>query len=264
MKKLLGTLLLILCVCLPALADRPVDESINADPEGEVSIELLAGKVRVIGWDRNEVEVTGTLGDDVEELTVEQSGGNVSIEVELKHNEDKKGRNVINDGDVDLEIRVPRASSVELEAVSIDFSMDEVEGAIDLEAVSGDVSIRGSVRSAEIETVSGEIEFESDATLEEAEFENVSGNVVFRGDFAPGGEYSFESVSGNVTVFVTRNASAEFSVETFSGDIKNDFGERPEKDSEYAPGQSLEFSVGSGDASVEISSFSGRVEIRKE
>lgn len=263
MKKLAGVLLLILCFGLPAIADRPVDRSVNAEADGEVSIELLAGTVKVIGWDRDEVEVSGTIGDDVEELTVERSGASVEIEVELKDSE-RNGKHVVNHADVDLTIHVPRGSSIELEAISVDFSMEGVKGEIDLEAVSGDVRVRGSVRSAEIETVSGEIDFETDGVLKQADFESVSGSVVFRGDFAPGGEYSFESVSGDVKIYVARNASAEFSVDTFSGKIENDFGERAQKQSEYAPGQSLEFSVGGGNASVEISSFSGRVEIRKQ
>ena len=40
--------------------------AVSAEPDGEVSVELIAGTIRVIGWDRSEVQVTGTVGDDVE------------------------------------------------------------------------------------------------------------------------------------------------------------------------------------------------------
>ena len=53
----------------------------------------------------------------------------------------------------------------------------------------------------------------------------------------------------------------EFEVETFSGRIKNAFGPEAERTSEYAPGQELRFTTGGGDASVEVESFSGTVEI---
>ena len=62
--------LLILVVGLaasPALAERVIDETVATIPDGEVSIELIAGSVTVTGWDRSEVQVTGTIGDDVEE-----------------------------------------------------------------------------------------------------------------------------------------------------------------------------------------------------
>ena len=76
-------LTLAVCLCLtPALADRSIEESVEADPNGEVSIELISGDVRVIGWSRAEVQVSGTVGDDIEEVEVVSRGDRVSIEIE--------------------------------------------------------------------------------------------------------------------------------------------------------------------------------------
>ena len=58
--------------------------------------------------------------------------------------------------------------------------------------------------------------------------------------------------------------SADFNVETFSGKIVNDFGHTPRRESEYAPGQELQFTLGSGSATVDVESFSGRVELRED
>ena len=51
-------------------ASKSIHESRAADPRGEVEIFNLAGKVEVEGWDRSEVEVSGTAGDGVERVDV--------------------------------------------------------------------------------------------------------------------------------------------------------------------------------------------------
>ncbi len=250
--------ILTLVLLSPALAGRAVDQTRLASADGEVSIELIAGSVRIIGWDRDEVWITGTIGDDVEELDVSSSSDRVSIEVVLPHD----GRRRIRDADADLEIHVPTGSSVETETVSADISVEGVSGTVEMESVSGDITIEGAMREVEAATVSGDIHLTSDDPLREGEFASVSGDIEFRAALDASGEFSFETVSGDIELRLPSNTSAEFSVETFSGKIDNEFGPEAEKDSKYLPSKSLEFSTGSGSASVEVESFSGRISLR--
>src|SRR5215510_9563179 len=106
----------VLCVLgalpLAALAnENTVDRKVTADARGEVLISNVSGNVDVRGWDRNEVQVTGQLDEDVERVDVETSGGRTVIKVILP-----RGNN--NGGDAMLEVQVPRGSSVEVSAVS--------------------------------------------------------------------------------------------------------------------------------------------------
>jgi len=57
-----------------ALAGSPISERAPADATGHVEISNTAGSVEVSGWARNEVEVTGTLGDGVERLEFSRAG----------------------------------------------------------------------------------------------------------------------------------------------------------------------------------------------
>ena len=256
MKKLTGFATLMLLLLSSAWADRPVDETRPASPDGEISIELISGDVKIRGWDRDEVHVTGTIGDDVEELEISATDGEIRIEVELPNK-----RN-IRDGDADLEIRVPVGSSVEAETISADLSIEGIDGAVEMESVSGDIEIEGAVHEAEVATVSGDIRLHSDASMRDGEFATVSGDIHFRGPLAAGGDFTFEAVSGDIELELPSNTSAEFSVETFSGTIDNEFGPKPTKDSKYLPAKSLYFTEGSGSANVEIDAFSGRVKLR--
>ena len=48
--------------------DKSVNETRTAKPDGEVRIDNLAGTLKIHGWDKNEVRVTGNLGDQVDHL----------------------------------------------------------------------------------------------------------------------------------------------------------------------------------------------------
>ena len=50
-----------------AAADE-INQRLDADPEGKVSVYNTSGSIEISGWDRGEVEVTGTVGDDIEEF----------------------------------------------------------------------------------------------------------------------------------------------------------------------------------------------------
>jgi DUF4097 and DUF4098 domain-containing protein YvlB len=246
----------ILACATASLADRAVDKTVSLEPGGTVSLELIAGSVDFIGWDRDEVQITGTLEDDVEDLEINAGGKHVSIEVEVR-----SGRHV-NHASADLEIHLPNGSRIEAEAVSADVTVQSVGGDVSIECVNGDVRIRGDLDQVEVEVVSGNIDVETDSALKGGSFETVSGNVNFRGDLDPGGSFTFESMSGNVTLYLPSSTSADFTVETFSGDIVNDLGPPARSTGDYVPSKSLEFEMGSGAARVSIESFSGNVKLR--
>lgn len=276
---------------LPALA-RDVDETVAADKDGLVLVENVAGSIRVEGWDKAEVKVTGTLGDDVEDLEIKSGGRKTLVRVVYP----KKGRNI--DDGADLVIMVPRGSGLEVECVSAPVTVEGVDGAVEATSISGDVTVKGGKVGVEAETISGDVTVDTtagkvavqsisgriEATGAESavEAQSVSGDIVlsfrmFRelsvesvsgtaeavGDLAKGGRFDFDLHGGDVVLTVPGGVSADFQVETFSGDISNAFGAKAEKASKYAPGRSLEFSTGGGEARVRITTFSGDVAIRK-
>src|SRR5690606_36017566 len=53
----------LLLVAAPAAAQRKVAERLPAAPDGYVRVHNIAGSVKLIGWDRDSVAVTGTVHD---------------------------------------------------------------------------------------------------------------------------------------------------------------------------------------------------------
>ncbi|MEM7430319.1 MAG: DUF4097 family beta strand repeat-containing protein [Pseudomonadota bacterium] len=280
-------------IAMPVKADVDVDRTVDASPTGEVEIETISGRIEVEGWSRNEVQVTGTIGDDVEELIVERDGDEVTIKTEV--DESWWGSS---DSDADLLIRVPAGSSVEVSTVSSNIDVEGVNGEIEADAVSGNVTIDGAdgdisgntvsgdVRitgntsvidvegtsvsgnviikdvagSAYGESVSGRIEVSGD-TFSEVDLETVNGRIEFRGELSDGAEFDAESVNGRIELALTGDVSASFDIETFNGSIRNCFGPKPERTSKYAPGSELRFTHGGGAADVELETLNGSIVI---
>jgi DUF4097 and DUF4098 domain-containing protein YvlB len=296
MKK---KLLLLMAIALAAggvWAGESVDVTKSASATPTVEIENLAGSVKIHGWDREEIKVTGVLGDDTDGLDFSGSNDNFDIEVEIPDSYGRRHRDL----DSDLEIWLPAGSSLAIETVSASIRVSGVNGRLELESVSGEVTVDGAPTSADVETVSGSIELSGSETLaiaesvsgkielsgvagrveaatvsgsirveasdiEQGEFEAVSGSVRFTGALSPGARLSAESHSGSVVLNLPADTSARFQVETFSGGINNGFGGgEAERTSRYAPGKRLDFTIGSGDAQVRVESFSGSVTLNPQ
>ena len=289
----LGFVLLSSALALPALADQDIDERLNAAEDGRVSISNTSGSIDIQGWSRNEVEVTGSMGDEVEELVFTRSGDNVRIKVKIP--DGNRGRR---DVSADLNIKVPRGSSLDVATVSADIDVRGVEGEQDLQSISGDISAETFAEDMDAESVSGDIEVQGDgsearldlttvsgdvaaekvggsidaesvsgdvgvvgSSFEHAEFETVNGDVTFRASLERGGRLDVETVNGGVDVEFIGDVSARFDIETFNGRIRNCFGPKAERTSKYAPGWELSFTEGDGDGRVTIATLNGGVDI---
>ena len=291
---LLGALL----VALPALADETIDRTLDADPEGKVSVSNVSGSVEVEGWDRAEVQLTGTIGDDIDEVVFERDGRNVTIRIRAP--EKSWGQK---DVSADLYIRVPELSDLDISTVSADIEAGNVRGMLDLQSVSGDIDAGAFGGDIQAETVSGDLEIESSSGDSEAEWElstvsgditaaglsgeidmeavsgdlevagglfrrvrveTVNGDIIYAAGLTPGARMDLESVNGSVEIEFRGDVSAMIEVETFNGRIKNCFGHKPERTSKYAPGLELSFSEGDGAGRVSIATLNGSVSICKE
>jgi DUF4097 and DUF4098 domain-containing protein YvlB len=274
-----------------ALAGTPVNERKPADPAGQVEISNTAGAVVVTGWPRNEVEVTGTLGDGVERLEFVQSGQLTRVKVILP----KRSSRVES---TSLVLKVPSASSLSVNTVSADVRSQGVRGAQRLQSVSGDITTEAAAEDVECKTVSGNVAVNGtgqrglltvttvsgDATIARVAGEvngntvsgnftitagdttrsrlrSTSGDLGLKGRLVADARLDFESISGDVRLDLVGPVGAEFDVSSFNGEIRSCFGPKPVRTSEYAPGTELRFKEGQGAARVRIKTLNGDISI---
>ena len=67
-----------------AFAQEKIDRVLDTDSKPFVEMEHVYGKADIKTWDKNQVRITGTLGELTEEFTFEKRGNSVVIDVEVK------------------------------------------------------------------------------------------------------------------------------------------------------------------------------------
>jgi DUF4097 and DUF4098 domain-containing protein YvlB len=287
-----AALLAICALPLAAMAESDsIDRKIAADAAGEVVISNVSGIVEVRGWDRNEVQVTGHLGRGVERLDLEKSGGRTVVKVVLP-----RGNN--RDGDADIEVSVPKGSSVEVSAVSADVSsrgvlgtqrLKSVSGEItaditgdesEARSVSGDVTVRGAGKpvSLRVSSVSGNLDITNtagsldivtvsgDARVQMGETSDLrgrttSGSLEVSGKLTREGRVDVEGVSGDITLKLSAPGGLSTEIESFSGDIEGCLAENVERVSKYGPGVRLNIRTAETGARVRAKTLSGDIDI---
>lgn len=200
----------------PAQAQRQVNARHDASSTGRVEIQMNTGSLRVVGWSRGQVQVTGTVSGR-DEVQLDGSGRTVEVRV---------GRR----GTANLEVRVPVGSSVEVTVGSAPITVSGVTGAVEATSRSGNVTIQGSPRSVEVMAYSGAVTLEG--RTDRAMVTSMSGPVRVTGDvrqrveveamsgpvdlLGTVGEVEVNALSGNVRV---ANATGRVEVEAVSGNI---------------------------------------------
>ena len=276
----------------PAFAATPIDQTRPLDPNGQVEIDNLKGRIQVRAWNRNEVRVTGSLGNGVEKLVVDGDARHLLVKAQYPRRTDDRIEPTT------LLLQVPLQASLDIDSVSADIDIDGVApGDLQIDSVSGDIVIAAAPRRARIqsvsgdqrltlnsprvssesvsgdvvlngrlkaevsvETTSGDIRIDSRGeALRSLRLNSVSGNADARIALAPGGEVQTETVSGDVRLVLPRSLSARVDASSFSGDLEAP-GAKVDKQ-EYGPGSSLEHRYGSGDGEIHVETFSGDAEL---
>ena len=228
-------------------------------------IGLFSGEIHVEGYEGNEVVIVADApirgGENTEAptrdglrqiqtssvgLTVEENDNIVSVRMDFSPK------------DADLEIRVPRRTSVKASLVNGgDVEIDSVTGEHELSNVNGDVIATDIAGSAVINATNGDVR---------ATFTTVE-------TMKP---MSFTSFNGDVDVTLPANIAADLIVGSQQGDVYTDFDvvsktdppnvqqrAGPRGGRELRMSHQTRYAVGGGGSEIRLTTFNGDVMIRK-
>jgi len=292
-------LVLALCACLASpllLAATPIDQTRPLDARGKVEIDNLKGRIQVRAWNRNEVRITGSLGEGVEKLVIEGQGDHLLVRAQYpKQIGAWRGDRT---GPTDLQLQVPLRADLDIESVSADIDVDGVapgelsidtvsgkvvvaaapdhadittvsgdlqatlnSGDVKVETVSGDARVSGRLKGqVHGETVSGRLSIDSNGeNLRRLSTGTVSGDTSIAVGMVDGGEIKSQTVSGDIRLRLPRNVSARVNAQSFSGDLSAP-GATVRKE-EFGPGSSLDQRYGSGAGEIHLETFSGDAKV---
>lgn len=273
----------------PAGAQRTIDQRYAAAPTTYIRIHSIVGSVRVTGWDRDSVAVTGTVSETKLDRFAVAAGYEASKMGFFGEGTDLKPSH--------LEIRVPAGSQVWVKTANADVTVTGVTGGIDVYSVSGRLEVGGSPREVFVEsmagavrvaantrtvraktasgdivvagvvndvmatTVSGTVTAE-DGAFERGRFESVDGDILYAGEVRRGSWLDFINHSGAIELVVPRATAADFALTLFEGGFQDAFGVRPTYGGNKLKGQQLSFTIGGGGAHVTVRNFKGRTILR--
>jgi len=281
--RAVGMLLLIPAGLLMAAGPGQTEKNIATTANPRVSISNLAGKVMVKGWDRSQVHVAYTIVSpqvavDTEQIPAHGPAAKIHFRTYVL---DRSGAG--QNHTVDYVVQVPTGSSLEIhdpqgsvkiESIKGDTSVDSLAGNISVADSSGHLSVRSVGGNIEVMRPSGRVEAYSingdlrfvNPTSARLRGTTTSGAIVYEGDFASGGDYVLSDYSGNITVVCPPSASFELDAKTVRGKLDNQFPLVPRGPSRsfLPPGNSIMGTQGSGQATLEVTSFSGIIHIRQQ
>jgi DUF4097 and DUF4098 domain-containing protein YvlB len=237
------------------------------------------GDVIVKGWQRQEVKVIASNYSQNVEIDTEPIGNKIRI---TTHVLDKLAS--AEKAKVDYQIFVPEESNLDIKSNMGTVDVDSVKGDIAIEVAEANVKVQGvsgylQARSLgsklaitnssgiiQATTVSGDIFFDR-LQSNSVNASSTLGNISYDGDFISRGKYTFSSNEGTIMIRCTDQASVEWDAKTVKGVIESDLPIMSKKHSPVARNyerQSLLGTLNRGDATVQVSTFSGKIKITRK
>jgi hypothetical protein len=270
-------------------SEQRIDRKIAIDADASIRIYNLTGSVRVEGWDRDTLSVTGTVSDPAKNrffIGGFQRGAKLGIEAPLE----------LDQAPAYLIVRVPTRARVWIKAATASVTLIGLKGGIDVSSTSGNLQFEGDPDQLSLETMDGNIDINATGTwiraktasgtitlrgtgedvgattvsgnvsllstgMRRARVESVSGEIAFSGSLTRDGELTIESHSGSVNILLPTDFGAEFDLSTYQGRIRNEF--RPDRlPIAHGAGQELHFMAAEGGANVTVQTFKGTIVLR--
>lgn len=192
------------------------------DRDGMVKMFLHSGRIRVIGWDRDSISVTGTISRGV----VPYGGGNRrGVKFGIEGNTPESWG--------DLTVRVPAGAIVWVRGAATDITVSGLTGGVDVGCVTGQVRITGDPRALTAEAMDGALEIIGSPGMlraktasgsllwvghaDDATLGSVSGRI--EASRGPLGRVRIETISGDITLDAALNPDADVVIESHSGSV---------------------------------------------
>ena len=260
---------------------QQTDTTLAVGRDTRLSVNNFEGTITVTGWNRNEVRVQATGGDE-DKVKVRLGGGVLRISQNMRYGPES----------VDLRISVPAWMPVDLEGVSTTIAVSGTQGPVSAQSVEGGITLRGgsgniSLSSVEggvsaeevkgnlevssvegeivlrsisgeigVSTVDGQILLES-ITSSSVRASTVDGDITFAGAIADGGRYVFTTHDGNLIIRPAGKVNATVDVSTFSGDFESTSPVTVTRT--QSGGNRFSFTVGTGSANLHLEAFDGSI-----
>jgi len=261
-----------------------IEKSFDTTPDPEVSLSNMRGQVVVRGWEKSQVHAICNIASPRVEIDTEaipHTGRAERLQIRA-HAVDPLV--AASEESTDCTLDVPAGASVDIqnrqgsvqiekltgqhariESADAKITATDVTGHLVARSLSGDIDFVRPSGRVEAYSITGNLRF-TDPASKDLRANTNSGQIVYQGDFAPAGQYILSTYSGNIAVVLPPTASFELTARTVKGKVENSFFLKPSRHTTppFPSANSLLGTYSTGNAAVELTSFSGRIQLRPQ
>jgi len=282
------------------------EKSISVDAKVNVSLCVSSGKLKVNGWDRNEIRAFVN-GSEVGFKVLQKSKQNSQPVWVMIVGFDTTKKPLVNgeeclSGD-DIEIDVPRNATIDVKNdesettinsvakatvknVGGNIFLNGIERGVDATAYEGDITVEKSGGSINLAGTTGNIIAFDLAPMEigdtfkaktnsgaitlqniehrQMEINSNSGAMKFTGEFQTGGQYRFGTQNGSILLAMPESSSCKINASYGFGAFNSEIQLQNIIKNAVSKTQSLTATMGAGEATLNLTTYSGAIRIRKK
>lgn len=285
-------------------AETPAEKSIKTDAKVKFQLCVTEGKIKINGWDRNEIRAYVGNGTQIGFQVLQKNKDNPVWVKALGFDPAKN-----NEADADeclsgneIEIDVPRGAIVSIssqesettieavrrvsvENLSGNIFLNDIAEGINARTYQGGITVGKSSGAMSLNTTDGNIVayevspseigdvFKAKTTKgmitlqqighRQTEIGSISGSIRFNGEFLSGGQYNFGTQNGSILLTIPEKSSCKITASYGLGQFASEIPLTNVKKPNSTGAQNLTAQIGSGEATLNLTTYSGRINIRK-
>lgn len=241
-----------------------------------VSLEGFNGSVEVMGWEKDEVDISGvkyaSSKEMLDRLKVDVSASADAVRIRVVRPEERNWRGGMG---VKFVVRVPKKTELErIESTNGSLRVEDVEGAarlkstngairalrvvgkLDATSTNGGIELSGTVGDAVLHTTNGSIR--ADEVRGGLDAGTTNGGIRVRVADADGKTVRARTTNGSVTVQMPAGVKAEFRASTSNASITSDFEVTGTKEKRHWEG-----TINGGGALIDLSTSNGAIRLER-
>lgn len=285
----------------------PVEKSIAVDAKVNVSLCVSEGRLKINGWERNEIRAFVDNGSQLGFLVMQRNRQNNSVgllkvtgfDTSQPHTRDSEE---CLSGD-EIELDVPRGATVivkgrssettietvrkvDVKNIGGDISLSNIAEGINASTYEGDVTVENSGGAISLESSNGNVVAVAVAPSEigdafraktnsgaivlqqighrQAEAISISGSIKFAGELLGGGQYDLKTQNGSISLAVPEKSSIKLTASFGFGAFNSEIPLQNQVKSPVSRAQSLTATLGKGEATLNLTTYSGAIRIKKQ
>lgn len=257
-----------------------LEKTFRTTENPRITLSNLKGAIVVRGWNKSEVHavcITSSPSVEIDSDQMPASGEAEKLNF-ATHLLDERAADQNQSADYTLDVPMGASldihdpdGSISVERVSGDQWIESVKagvvvsdgaGHVSIRSLNGDVDLIRPTGRIEASSVMGTLRFSNSTSPTVRAHTTGSGRIIFEGSFVPSGDYVLSSYQGDVEISCPASDSFELRARTVRGKVDNELQLNRKSHVPFSYGSGLFGVHNQGDATVELTSYSGTIHLR--